>query len=184
LRERIGVALYGEGDTDLAEIVLDRCRRAGFRLAVGESCTGGLVGGRLTAIPGSSDVFVGGVVAYGDEVKVQLLGISRELLTEHGAVSEAVAKHMAAGARSLMRADVGLGVTGIAGPDGGTAEKPVGTVWIAVDIDGDVRSAGLRLWGDREEIRRRSAQAVLDLARRTLLTRPSEQPSIVPAIAN
>lgn len=177
LRERIGAAVYGEGDTDLAAVVLEMCRRAGLRLAVGESCTGGLVGGRLTAIAGSSDVFVGGVIAYDDDVKVALLGVHRSDLAAHGAVSEPIVRQMATGARSATRADVGLAVTGIAGPTGGTPEKPVGTVWIAADIEGDVRSLGLRLWGDRDEIRRRSAQAVLELARRSLLTRPTERSS-------
>jgi nicotinamide-nucleotide amidase len=94
-------------------------------------------------------------------------------LATHGAVSEIVARQMAAGARARTGAPVGLAVTGVAGPTGGTPEKPVGTVWIASDIDGEVRTSGLRLWGDRDEIRRRSAQAVLDLARRTLLERAS-----------
>jgi nicotinamide-nucleotide amidase len=173
LRDRIGIAVYGEGDTDLAAVVLEQCRRASLRVAVGESCTGGLLGARLTAIPGSSDVVVGGVIAYHNDVKVALLRVDPADLAAHGAVSEPVARQLATGARAAMRANVGLSVTGIAGPTGGTPEKPVGTVWIAVDVEGDVRSVGFRLWGDRDEIRRRSAQAVLDLARRTLLARGS-----------
>jgi nicotinamide-nucleotide amidase len=177
LKERIGVAVYGEGDADLAAVVLDMCRHADLRLALGESCTGGLVGGRLTAIPGSSDVVVGGVIAYDDDVKVTLLGVDPADVAAHGAVSEPVVRQMAAGARSVTGAHVGLAVTGIAGPTGGTPEKPVGTVWIAADVEGAIRSVGLRLWGDRDEIRRRSAQAVLDLARRVLLARQTEQSS-------
>jgi nicotinamide-nucleotide amidase len=177
LKDRIGTSVYGEGDADLAAVVLDMCRRAGLRLAVGESCTGGLVGARLTAIPGSSDVVVGGVIAYHNDVKVAMLGVDPADLATHGAVSEPVVRQMAAGARSATRAHVGLAVTGIAGPSGGTPEKPVGTVWIAADVEGAVRSVGLRLWGDRDEIRRRSAQAVLDLARRVLLARQPVQPS-------
>jgi competence/damage-inducible protein CinA-like protein len=184
LEDRIGIAIYGEDDADLAAIVLDMCRRAGLRLAVGESCTGGLVGARLTAIPGSSDVVVGGVIAYDDEVKVTLLGVHPADLAAHGAVSEPVVRQMAAGARSATRAHVGVAVTGIAGPTGGTPEKPVGTVWIAADVEGDLRSVGLRLWGDRDEIRRRSAQAVLDLARRALLARQAEQSTAAPAEAS
>jgi nicotinamide-nucleotide amidase len=171
LRERIGVAVYGEGDADLAAVLLEMCRRAGLRLAIGESCTGGLVGARLTAIAGSSDVVIGGVMAYDNNVKVKLLGVAPADLATHGAVSEPVVRQMAAGARATMGAHVGLAVTGIAGPTGGTPEKPIGTVWIAADVDGEARTAGLRLWGDREEIRRRSAQALLDLARRALLAR-------------
>lgn len=175
LRERIGVAIYGEGDSDLAAVVLDQCRRSTLKVAVGESCTGGLVGARLTAIPGSSDVFVGGVIAYDNSVKMSLLGVDSAAFESHGAVSEPVARQLASGARDVTGAHVGLGVTGIAGPDGGTLEKPVGTVWIAADVEGEVRSVGLRLWGDRDEIRRRSAQAVLDLVRRRLIARDAER---------
>jgi nicotinamide-nucleotide amidase len=169
LRDRLGIAVYGEGDADLGAVVLELCRRGRLRLAVGESCTGGLVGARLTAIAGASDVFAGGVIAYDDAVKVALLSVDPADIATHGAVSESVVRQMAAGARAAMRARVGLAVTGIAGPSGGSAEKPVGTVWTAVDVDGAPRSVELRLWGDRDEIRRRSAQAVLDLARRALL---------------
>jgi nicotinamide-nucleotide amidase len=175
LRGRLGVAIYGEGETDLAAVVLDRCRHHRLRIGVGESCTGGLVGARLTAIPGSSDAFLGGVIAYDNSVKTSLLGVASASIAEHGAVSEPVARQLATGARAATGAEVGLGVTGIAGPDGGTADKPVGSVWIAADVEGDVRSVGLRLWGDRDEIRRRSAQAVLDLARRSLIAREAER---------
>jgi nicotinamide-nucleotide amidase len=174
LRHRVGIAIYGEGESDLAAIVLEHCRRHGLRIGVGESCTGGLVGGRLTAIPGSSDVFIGGVIAYDNVLKTTLLGVDPDVLTAHGAVSEPVARQMAMGARVAAGAQVGLAVTGIAGPDGGTAEKPVGTVWIAADVNGEARAAGLRLWGDREEIRRRAAQAVLDLTRRMVLALETE----------
>jgi nicotinamide-nucleotide amidase len=169
LRARIGVAIYGEGESDLAAVVLDLCRARGLRIAVGESCTGGMVGARLTAIPGSSDVVRGGVVAYHNDLKAALLGVGQVDLSVHGAVSEPVVRQMATGARSAAVADIGLGVTGIAGPSGGTPEKPVGTVWIAADVAGELRSAGIRLWGDRDEIRRRAAQAVLDLVRRMLI---------------
>jgi nicotinamide-nucleotide amidase len=169
LRQRIGVAVYGEGAADLAGVLLNLCRADHVRIGVGESCTGGLVGARLTAIPGASDVFVGGVIAYDDEAKISLLDVAPSDLAAHGAVSEPVVRQMAAGARARIKADVGLAVTGIAGPSGGTAEKPIGTVWIAADVQGAVRTAGLRLWGDRDEIRQRSAQAVLDLARRQLV---------------
>jgi len=169
LRDRIGIPVYGEGDTDLAAVVLDLCRARSLRIAVAESCTGGLVGARLTAVPGSSDAFLGGVIAYDNGVKVALLGVQPDGLSTHGAVSEPVVRQMATGARAATGAAVGLAVTGIAGPSGGTPEKPVGTVWIAADVQWEVRSTGLRLWGDRDEIRRRAAQAVLDLLRRMLV---------------
>jgi nicotinamide-nucleotide amidase len=184
LSDRIGVSIYGHDEADLAAVVLGICRARALRLAVGESCTGGLVGARLTAIPGSSDVVVGGVIAYDDRLKVALLGVDPADLAGHGAVSEPVVRQMAAGARSATSAHVGLAVTGIAGPTGGTPEKPVGTVWVAVDVEGELRSVGLRLWGDRDEIRRRSAQAVLDLARRALLARQSERSRAAPAEAS
>jgi competence/damage-inducible protein CinA-like protein len=160
--------IYGEQETDLAAVVLDRCRAGGLTIAVAESCTGGMVGERITRIPGSSDVFVGGVIAYANEVKSALLGVPEGLIVEHGAVSEEVARAMASGVRGRTGAAIGLGVTGIAGPDGGTPEKPVGTVWIAVDFDGQVEAVLLKLWGDRQEVRQRAAQAVLNLVRRNL----------------
>jgi len=167
LREVIGQYVYGEGGTDLAEVVLDMCRAEGIRIAVAESCTGGMLGARITAIPGSSDVFLGGVLAYENSTKVELLGVEPGDIETHGAVSEVVAVAMARGVRRRLSADIGISITGIAGPGGGTPEKPVGTVWIA--LDGRVSgSRGLRLIGDRAEIRQRSAQAALDFVRREL----------------
>ena len=168
LRERVGDAVYGEGATDLAAVVLERCRGAKLTVAVAESCTGGLLGARLTTIPGSSDVFVGGVIAYANDVKRELLGVPAADLESDGAVSEVVARRMASGVRARTGASVGLAITGIAGPDGGTAEKPVGTVWIALDLEGEVTARRLQLIGDREEIRRRSTQALLETLRRAL----------------
>lgn len=174
LRERLGTWIYGEGEADLAAIVLDLCRERGLTIAVGESCSGGLLGGRLTAISGSSDVFRGGVIAYDNDVKRELLGVSDESLRANGAVSESVVREMAAGARRAARANVGLAITGVAGPTGGTPDKPVGTVWVCVDIEGHAQAQLLRLWGDRDEVRQRSAQWTLDLLRRTLVS--SERP--------
>lgn len=161
-------AIYGEGDADLAAGVLDLCRARGLTIGVGESCTGGMLGERLTAIPGSSDVFVGGVIAYANAIKSGLLGVPASMIREHGAVSEQVARAMARGARDRTGAEIGVGVTGIAGPDGGTPDKPVGTVWIAVDFAGEVNAVLLKLWGDRQEIRERAAQAALNLVRKSL----------------
>ena len=168
LKRAFDNAIYGEGDADMAAAVLALCKDRGLTIAVGESCTGGMLGERLTRIPGSSDVFVGGVIAYANEIKSGLLGVPPSMIREHGAVSEQVAAAMATGARDRTGAEIGIGVTGIAGPDGGTPEKPVGTVWIAVDFAGEVRSALLKSWGDRQEVRQRAAQAALNLVRKTV----------------
>ena len=169
VRGQLGSSSYGEGTSDLAEVVLDVCRARALTVGIAESCTGGLLGARLTAIPGSSDVVLGGVVAYANEVKRALLGVKESDLAAHGAVSEPVVRQMAEGIRDCIGADVGIAITGIAGPGGGTPEKPVGTVWIAVDQGGELRVLPLRLIGDRDEIRRRAAQASLELVRRMLL---------------
>ena len=166
LRALVGDWVYGEGSADLAAIVLDAARAARCTIAVAESCTGGLLGGRLTAIPGSSDVVLGGVIAYANEIKRDLLGVSVATIDAHGAVSEEVVREMAAGVRARVGADVGIAITGVAGPGGGTAEKPVGTVWLAVDLRGETRTKLMRTIGDREEIRLRATQGALDLTRR------------------
>jgi len=168
LCERIGDRVYGANEDDLAAVVLGACRTRGWRIAVAESCTGGLLGERLTNIPGASDTFVGGVIAYDNAVKETLLAVPRAELVAHGAVSESVAAAMAAGARQSTGAEVGLAITGVAGPEGGTPEKPVGTVWVAVDTPHGAKTYGGRLIGDRAEIRFRATQSVLDLLRRTL----------------
>jgi nicotinamide-nucleotide amidase len=168
VRGAMGDAIYGEDDADLAAVVLESCRARRLTLAVAESCTGGMLGARLTAIPGSSDVVLGGVIAYDDAVKREQLGVSAAVIEANGAVSEQVVRAMASGVRELLKAGAAMAITGVAGPGGGTPEKPVGTVWIAVDVGGVVESRLLRLWGDRDEVRQRSAQAVLELLRRTL----------------
>ncbi len=167
LKTRVSAYAYGEDDADLAAVVLEQCRAVGYKLAVAESCTGGLLGERLTNIPGSSDVFLGGVIAYHNDVKRNLLGVSREDLEKHGAVSEEVAVQMAAGVREKLGADIGISVTGIAGPGGGTADKPVGLVWVAVHASG-VKARRFHVVGDRAEIRQRAAQAALEMVRRAL----------------
>lgn len=166
VRQRIGDRVYGADGEDMAAVALQICRTRGWRVAVAESCTGGLLGERLTNIPGASDTFLGGVIAYDNAVKEGLLGVPRAELVAHGAVSESVAAAMAAGARKSTGAEVGLAITGIAGPDGGTPEKPVGTVWVAVDTPLGAKTYGGRLIGDRSEIRYRATQSVLDLLRR------------------
>lgn len=169
LRSAAGRYVYGEEGADLAEVVLSACRKRGRRIAVAESCTGGMLGSRLTAIPGSSDVFLGGVIAYDNAVKRELLAVSDADLEQHGAVSEEVAAAMAGAVRRLLKSDIGIGITGVAGPGGGTASKPVGMVWVAIEgIRNEARC--LRLFGTREEVRQRASQAALDLIRHTLST--------------
>ncbi len=168
LRAAAGKHVYGEGSEDLAGAVLADLRTAGKRIAVAESCTGGLLGARLTAIPGASDVMLGGIIAYHNDVKQHALGVRAETLQAHGAVSEEAAREMAAGVRRALGAEVGVAITGIAGPDGGTPEKPVGTVCIAADDAGIVESFRAIMIGDRQEIRQRSAQSALSLVRRLL----------------
>jgi PncC family amidohydrolase len=137
-------------------------------LAVAESCTGGLVGHRLTNVPGSSAYFLGGILSYSNEAKEHLLGVSHAALTEHGAVSEAVARAMAQGVRRVLGADIGLAVTGIAGPGGGTPAKPVGLTWIALCARA-VEIAEQHIWsGDRESNKTQSADALLALLHRYL----------------
>jgi nicotinamide-nucleotide amidase len=168
LRDLLGVLGYGEEQADLAAVVLEAVRRRRGHLAVAESCTGGLLGERLTAVPGASDVFVGGVVAYADRIKTELLGVPEAILAQHGAVSEEAVRAMVVGAQRVFLADCAAGVTGIAGPDGGTPEKPVGTVWLAAAAGMSIRAVRRMFPGDRGEIRARAAQAALDLLRRLL----------------
>jgi len=168
LAERLGDVVYGEGDTDLAAVVGAALDLAGLTVAAGESCTGGLVTKRLTDVAGASRWVRSAIVAYSDDAKQALLGVPAEVLAEHGAVSEPVVRAMVKGALRASGADCGLAVTGIAGPDGGTAEKPVGTVWIAAAVGDHAATRLLRLAGSRAEIRERSAQAVLVLLLRLL----------------
>jgi nicotinamide-nucleotide amidase len=171
LRERAGSYAYGEGEDDLAAIVLARARTKALRIGTAESCTGGLVGGRLTEIPGSSDVFSGGVVCYADELKTALLGVDPALIASDGAVSESVARAMALGAVRALGVSLAVAVTGIAGPGGGTEAKPVGTVWLAV-ADGEVVDARrVQIPGDRHNVRVRAAQAALAMLDRRLRDR-------------
>lgn len=161
IRARAGNHVYGEGDADLAAVVLDRLRRRGYRLAVAESCTGGLLGGRLTAVPGSSGVFAGGIIAYANQAKAGQLGVSEADLETHGAVSEVVALEMAAGAARNFAAEVAVGVTGVAGPDGGSADKPVGTIWLGFQSPEACWAERVVFPGNRAEIRARAVQFAL-----------------------
>jgi len=168
LRERLGRYLFSEEDRSIAEIVVELCRTHRLTLATAESCTGGLVAARLTSVPGSSDVFLGSVVAYSNEVKETGLGVERAVLETYGAVSAEAAAAMAHGVRARLSADVGVAVTGVAGPEGGTDEKPVGLVFVhAVGPDGE-EARRTELPGDREMVRGRATAASLHLVRRLL----------------
>ena len=166
VRAKVARYVYGEGDDDLAALILRECASRAYTIAVAESCTGGLLGSRFTAVPGSSAVFLGGTIAYSNDVKVRELGVAAHDIAVHGAVSEPVAVAMATGVRQSFGSQVGIGITGIAGPDGGTPEKPVGTVWVAVDVAGDVHAVRTVFPGDRNEIRYRATQMALDRVRR------------------
>lgn len=168
LRERAGEHVYGEGDADLAALVLDAARARSLRIAAAESCTGGLVGKRLTDTPGSSDVFLGAVVAYDNSLKISLLDVPPALIERHGAVSEPVANAMALGAVRRLGAEAAVSVTGIAGPGGGTPEKPVGTIWLGSAIGDQASARRIMLPGSRSDIRARAAQAALFLLLRRL----------------
>ena len=146
---------------DVAEALNAALVGARMTVATAESCTGGLVAKRITDRPGSSEVFVGGVVAYADAIKIEQLGVSPEDLREHGAVSEPVALQMARGVKERFGASNGVGITGVAGPGGGTPEKPVGTVWIALAVGDTAEARMVRLPGDRDAVRERAAQAAL-----------------------
>jgi nicotinamide-nucleotide amidase len=160
--------LFARDERSVEELVLSLCRARGWKLAAAESCTGGLVGARVTSVPGSSDVFVGAVVAYADEVKARELGVDEAVLAANGAVSPEVAAAMAAGVRERLRAEVALSVTGVAGPGGGTPEKPVGLVYLHAETPEASEGIEFNFPGDRESIRHRSTVAVLHLARRLL----------------
>lgn len=175
MRRELGPAVFAADDRPVEELVLDAARAQGLSLATAESCTGGLVAARLTSVPGASDVFRGGIVAYDNDVKLAQLGVGEEILAEHGAVSAETAAAMAAGARESLAADVAVAVTGIAGPGGGTPEKPVGLVHLhAIGPGGQVGSE-FQLGRDREAIRRRATSAALHVVRE-LLTQSRHQP--------
>ena len=171
LEKVLAPAVYSVDGRTLEQVVGQELMGRGWKLAVAESCTGGLVGGKLTDVPGSSAWFAGGIVAYANDVKTRELGVPAEIIERAGAVSEAVAVAMADGVRERFSADAGLSVTGIAGPTGGSAQKPVGTVVIAVST-GPVLVRTYRFVGDRAMVRQQSVVAALELLRHTLAKAP------------
>jgi competence/damage-inducible protein CinA-like protein len=167
-RDRLERHLFAEDERGVEEIVLELCRRRGWRLATAESCTGGLVAARLTSVPGSSEVFVGSIVSYSNEVKERELGVPRETLERHGAVSAEAAAAMTAGVRARLGAHVAVSITGVAGPGGGSAEKPVGLVHAHAETPEAAHGIQFTYGQDRESIRRRATVAALHLLRRLL----------------
>ena len=168
LRQHLGASLFTEDERTVAEVVLELCRSRGLTLATAESVTGGLVAAKLTDVAGSSDLFLGSVVAYANDVKTRELGVPADVLSAHGAVSAETAAAMAAGVRERLEADVGVSDTGVAGPGGGTAEKPVGLVYLhASGPDGEL-AGSFNVPADRETVRARATVAALHLVRRLL----------------
>ncbi len=168
----VAPVVYAEGATAMEEVLGDILLERGWRLATAESCTGGLAAKRITDVPGASRWFERGFVTYSNEAKVQMLGVESDALEKHGAVSTVVAEQMAAGAAARAGVETAVGITGIAGPDGGTPQKPVGTVCIAALAPGTRASRTVRFSGPRDTIRQRSAQAAFDLLRRLALGLP------------
>lgn len=170
---RLGSVIYAEGNTTMEACVGRLLQERGKTLSTAESCTGGLLGNRVTNVPGSSTYYMGGVVAYSNKLKEKLLGVSRTTLSMFGAVSEETAREMAIGARRVTGADIAIATTGIAGPDGGTPDKPVGTVVVALAADGygddGAQSKTYQLWGNREWVKLLTSQVALDWVRRALL---------------
>lgn len=147
----------------LEAVIGDELSGLSLTLSVAKSCTGGLVGSRLTDVAGSSLYFLGGIIAYSNDAKVKLLNVQRETLAEHGAVSEPTAREMAEGVRKCFGADIGLAITGIAGPGGATKDKPVGLMWLALAAKGTTQARSIRLTGDRLQNKAGSAEALLAL---------------------
>ena len=168
LRAELGSDLFAEDERPVEELVVDRCRELGLALATAESCTGGMVGARLTDCPGASDVYLGGVVAYSNSVKIARLGVPADVLERHGAVSAETADAMVAGALAELGADAAVAVTGIAGPGGGTPDKPVGLVYIAAAAPGGRSTDRFVFSGDREGVRGRATAQSLHALRRLL----------------
>ena len=169
IKTALGDTLFGTDNDTMESVVGDLLRSQGKMLATAESCSGGLIGHKITSVPGSSNYFTGGVIAYSNDLKEKLLGVDPELLARHGAVSSAVAKAMAVGIRSKTGADIGLSVTGIAGPTGGSPEKPVGTVFIALATPDQTIDIPCCFSGDRWQVQELTAVTSLDLIRRLLL---------------
>jgi nicotinamide-nucleotide amidase len=179
IREKLGPIVFGEGEESMESVVGRMLRESGKTVATAESCTGGLIAERITDVPGSSAYFLGGVVAYSNEAKASLLGVSPSLIESEGAVSEAVVRAMAEGARARFGSDFALATSGISGPDGGTATKPVGLVWIALASARETHADSFVFAVDRSRHRSLTSQVALDWVRRRLLGEPLVGPSLM-----
>ncbi len=179
VRERIGDYVFGEGTATMEGVVKDLLERRGWKLALSESVTGGLVAQRLTSVPGSSKVLAGAFVAYTSEVKQGMLGVRADTLERHGAVSAETTREMAEGARRACGADLAVALTGWAGPDGGTPEDPLGTVYVALSAKGVLASRRYKLWSTRDWIRLLASQIALDWVRRHALGLSPEESLVI-----
>lgn len=168
IRDILGEDIYGVGDTTLENVVGEMLISRKLTVAIAESCTGGLLAGRLINYPGISSVFMDGVVAYSNESKIKRLGVKKETLEKFGAVSHEIAAEMAIGVAESANTNIGISTTGIAGPSGGTVEKPVGLVYVGLYINGVVKTKELNLWGDRQKVRASTVTQALDWLRREL----------------
>jgi nicotinamide-nucleotide amidase len=170
IRSRIGDDIYAEGETTVDAVVGEMLVKRNLTIATAESCTGGLLAGTLINYPGISSVFMEGAITYSNEAKMKRLGVKEETLENYGAVSEETAREMAVGIATAASTDIGIAVTGVAGPGGGTEEKPVGLVYIGLYIKGEVKVKKLSMFGDRQKIRNRTVVGALDWLRRQLLS--------------
>jgi nicotinamide-nucleotide amidase len=169
VREKLGKKVFSDQDDTLAKTLGELLEHRSLTIATAESCTGGLIGKLLTDVPGSSSYYLGSVVCYSNAVKERVLGVDVEALEREGAVSESVARQLAEGVRERLESDIGLATTGIAGPGGGSEEKPVGTVWLGLSWQGGTETRKLFLPGGREAVRMRSSNLALDWVRRKIL---------------
>jgi nicotinamide-nucleotide amidase len=172
VREKIADYVYGEGDVTMEDVVGRLLTERHLKLGVAESCTGGMIGHRITNVPGSSNYLIADLVTYSNASKVKFLGVNEETLKQHGAVSEQCVLEMAAGVRKVTGADIGLATSGVAGPGGGTKERPVGTVCIALVAEGFKASRTYKMWGTRDWIKTLASQVALDWIRRYMLGLP------------
>jgi nicotinamide-nucleotide amidase len=168
VRSLLGPYIFASGVESMEEVVGEKLRNKGLTISVAESCTGGLIGDLLTNTPGSSNYFMGGILVYSNQSKIDLLNVSQEVIEKKGAVSDKTVREMTEGVKKRLGTDIGLAVTGIAGPEGGSREKPVGTVHIGLSTDRGTFTGKYRFWGTRKQIKKNTAMMALDWVRRYL----------------
>jgi len=168
IRDLLGPYIFASGDQSMEDLVGTMLSERDLTISVAESCTGGLIGDRLTDVPGSSRYYKGGIIAYSNQAKIELLDVSPGCIEEHGAVSDQTVREMAEGVKKRFRSHIGIAVSGIAGPDGGSREKPVGTVYIGMSASEEIFSAGYCFQGARKQVKHNSSTMVLDWVRRHL----------------